>query len=328
MRTRSVALLLVATALAASTFVACSKDEKKPEKTASAEEKKKSASVEGDDEAKPEAKKKKKKKAEEADDDQSDEKKPKADEKAEKTAEKSDDDESAVPGKRTAMPSKKEFDDTSDAKLDGLDATACQARVVREWIRITCRTKNPSGGTPVDIKVVKGSVPGTSAVALGTTPNVVTSLVTPYEPGTDLEATFYWTDKAQTLTLKWPLKKKMPEPLGAFTASTEKGKTQAAAQDDRLCDCEKSLKQPKKFCGEKDIANPDCDYSFRNDCKKLVSCNSGEIMPICPFGTALSGPGLNHCLKLCKGATDKSCPGKQFCAEMGDKWVCSYDHGD
>jgi hypothetical protein len=302
MRSRSPLVLLLAALVAAP--VACSKDDKKPESKTEATEDKK-ASKKGDDGDDDDAKKAKKKKSKKDDGDKGDEK---GDEQGAKKDD-GEDDPSAVPGPRSKAPSKAELDAAPDLAVDGAKDLGCETRMVREWLQIACRGSGAKA--PTFVEVTKGK---TKDTLVATIPGSSMSVKTPYEPGVELEATFYWGDKAKKLVLaKWPLKKKRPDPIGSLNDATGKGLTPEMAAAKAYCACKVStggLKCDADFDG----GSVDCFRTYWADCSKLVQCTNGEpgVWPTCLPGFVNAGIG-GGCAKDC--AKDPKCPAGTKCED-------------
>ncbi len=206
----------------------------------------------------------------------------------------------SVPG-RSPVPTTAEWDATKEVGVRGSGALGCETKVVREWLRIACRGKNDSGGTPTTIKTLKGVRSGEAFVFTGAG---ATSLVLPYLEGIAAEFVFSWTDKSHKLTLSWPKGAPRPLLLGVFEGAASP--LDAAAVG-------------KPSCGE--IYNGDCERSFKGDCQAIIECSRGEPgrMPSCLRGTRM-GP-FNTCYKECKTASD--CAGGTECAtDWGEPFVC------
>jgi hypothetical protein len=86
--------------------------------------------------------------------------------------------------------------------------------MIREWLRVSCRGANDTGGTPTAVVVLRGKSADTYTFAQ----NQVTSLLLPFVEGADLEARFSWTDKSERLYVAWPLGAPMPAVKGRFVA--------------------------------------------------------------------------------------------------------------
>ena len=84
---------------------------------------------------------------------------------------------------------------------------------MREWLRISCRGKNDTGGEPVSVTIKKGGGKGDTFTFAA---NKVASLVCPYVDGVDIAAEFAWTDKKQELVVSWPHGAPMPPLKGEF----------------------------------------------------------------------------------------------------------------
>jgi hypothetical protein len=87
----------------------------------------------------------------------------------------------------------------------------CETKMLREWLRVSCRPKSTTGGTPTNVNHKTGPTQETYLFAKGG----VASLVTPVTRGKHYEATFAWTDKTQTLVVDWP--QGAPRPSIKFT---------------------------------------------------------------------------------------------------------------
>jgi hypothetical protein len=103
---------------------------------------------------------------------------------------------------------------TKEVAVRGSSALNCETKMVRKWLRISCRGKNDSGGEPTTVEVVKGGGDGKtfSFASAG-----VTSLVLPFVEGVDVEAVFGWSDKKMKLHVFWPRGAPEPPPKGVFS---------------------------------------------------------------------------------------------------------------
>ncbi|NUP07331.1 MAG: protein kinase [Polyangiaceae bacterium] len=123
-----------------------------------------------------------------------------------------------LPG-HSPLPTEQEW--TTSASAGGasdttvLNATklGCEAKTLREWVRVRCNGKNDSGGTPVAVSLDKGGDKGDTFTELK---DGATTLVYPFQDDRDLEATFRWTDKAAKFKSVWPKGMPRPPAVGAF----------------------------------------------------------------------------------------------------------------
>ncbi|APR82574.1 Hypothetical protein A7982_07923 [Minicystis rosea] len=106
--------------------------------------------------------------------------------------------------------------------VTGSSALGCETKRVREWLGVFCGKANDTGGTPVKVTRKKFETLHKDAPAEQRKDVLIESaegnisLVARYIPGTDVEATFTWTDKEKVLTVWWPLDKPEPRFLGSF----------------------------------------------------------------------------------------------------------------
>ncbi len=117
-------------------------------------------------------------------------------------------------GSRSSVPSTAEWNaQTREVVVRGSSALNCETKMVREWLRISCRGKNQTGGEPTGVVVSKGGGRGDDFVFTG---NKVASLVVRFVPGVDLEARFSWTNKSSTCRVWWPRGAPEPPYKGTF----------------------------------------------------------------------------------------------------------------
>jgi len=223
------------------------------------------------------------------------------------------------------VPSLEEWDRVGEVTVKGSSALSCETKMIREWFRVACRGKNDTGGKPTSVKIVEGRQPGAHEYQVGG----VTSLVTPYFPGTHLEAVFSWTDKSHKLVLDWPKDAAKPAILGVFEGAKsplDKPKAEPSKFRDAACKCEREnplmgLPIPDLDCDTIEV-NDDCARSFASECLLYQKCAMGEpnTPPTCAAGHT---PLFNRCAKVC--STDADCPSKDHvCIEMieGAPKVC------
>lgn len=129
---------------------------------------------------------------------------------------------SAAASDASPVPSDSEWGTATEINVSGSSALSCSTKRVREWVGVFCASANDSGGTPTKVKVEKAETLHKGAPAeLRKDVQIkssegATSLVARYVPGTDVEATFSWTDKQKRLVLWWPADKPEPKILGSF----------------------------------------------------------------------------------------------------------------
>jgi hypothetical protein len=118
-------------------------------------------------------------------------------------------------GGRSSVPTIDEWNAvTKEVAVRGSSALNCETKMVREWLRVSCRGKNDSGGEPTGVTLQSGGGRGDDFVFTG---NGVASLVVRFVEGVDLKANFTWTDKRHTLHVFWPRGAPEPPPKGTFS---------------------------------------------------------------------------------------------------------------
>jgi len=124
-------------------------------------------------------------------------------------------DSGTAAGTRSAVPTVAEWNaEPREVTVRGSSALNCETKMVREWLRVSCRGTNPERGTATGVRVTRG---GGKAETFTFTSGDVTSLVFPFVEGTDIEAEFQFTvGGPRKLVSKWPYRSPMPEAKGSF----------------------------------------------------------------------------------------------------------------
>lgn len=95
---------------------------------------------------------------------------------------------------------------------------ACETKLVREWLRVSCRTPDSAANQIQGVKLTRGNDSG------GIPPFVkkgVASIVTRVKPGIDADWSFEWSQWGKrVLTVKWP--HGAPAPTYEFDQSAPK----------------------------------------------------------------------------------------------------------
>lgn len=116
-----------------------------------------------------------------------------------------------IPSTRSAVPTVAEWAAVPrEITVRRSTPLGCETKMVREWLRVSCRNKNDVGGTPLDVKKLGGCVNDTYVFASGG----VTSVVTPVLRGKECDVRFTWTLGAALLWVHWP--NGAPRPTIAF----------------------------------------------------------------------------------------------------------------
>lgn len=119
----------------------------------------------------------------------------------------------AGPNGRSPVPTQDEWTAAKEIGVRGSSKLNCETKMVREWLRVSCRGKNDTGGEPTNVTIKRGGGRGDTFTFAS---NKVASLVCPYVAGTDLAAEFSWTDKKKELVVSWPYGAPEPPLKGEF----------------------------------------------------------------------------------------------------------------
>ncbi|AKT39287.1 hypothetical protein [Chondromyces crocatus] len=119
--------------------------------------------------------------------------------------------DAAGPKGRSPVPKPEEFATVPEVTVIGSSALNCETKMVREWLRISCRGQTKAGSKPVDVIRSRSG----KDVHLFVDTDLL-SLVFPFEPGTDVAATFMWSGESHLFTSEWPRGAPKPTRMGIF----------------------------------------------------------------------------------------------------------------
>jgi TPR repeat protein len=115
--------------------------------------------------------------------------------------------------KRSAIPTLEEWTAAPVVSEPEVIAASCEAKRVREWLRVSCRKPLGNGAQPTGLKVTKGGTYDTYTFAK----RQITSLVTTFMPGVKLEVVFTWSDGSERrLVSAWPAGATAPKVAATF----------------------------------------------------------------------------------------------------------------
>ncbi|HNZ25554.1 MAG TPA: WD40 repeat domain-containing protein [Polyangiaceae bacterium] len=221
----------------------------------------------------------------------------------------------------TAVPTLAEWNASRVLGFAGSAAMGCEARLVREWMRVSCRGASASGVMPERVEV-QGANRNTFVHA----GKGVVSFVVPLPEGRTVTAWVMWSDARERLRLR-----RNAGVRGGFdTLPMLLQDDERVVRGQRLCTCERESHGERKACSVADAlamqgvqsANPDCYRTYSSQCQALVECNRGEPgrLPGCPENTWLF---FHHCHPKCTQGSS-SCPIGTTCNHLyEDKWGCN-----
>lgn len=250
-----------------------------------------------------------------------------------------------LPEGRSAIPEPDEYLHAVEINARGSTAAGCATDLVREWLRISCRS-HPRG-RPTGVELVEGG----HGEALTVTTTTAATILAPLMAGDNLVADFHWEDRTQRLTVHWPASD--PTPTLEFSEHQEPVHAEASEDPatDRLCACHREVHEWTDCRREYDdayfethgyddipecgrsceelygAASLECMRAYPGDCEGLLRCARGETehLPICDDGR-VNALGTGRCLALCdpedeaRGCTEGSCvpwQGTNVCATAG-----------
>jgi hypothetical protein len=106
-----------------------------------------------------------------------------------------------IPATRSKVPTLAEWDAVGEITVARSTPLSCETKMVREWLRVSCKGKSHTGGAPGNVTKVSGC--GADTFLFSKTGST-TSLVSPVLRGKSCEARFTWTnDRAAWLSVDW-----------------------------------------------------------------------------------------------------------------------------
>jgi hypothetical protein len=220
-----------------------------------------------------------------------------------------------LPAGRSAAPTLAEWNGMKkEVTVKGSSALKCETKIVREYLRVSCKEAVEPEGKPTAIKILKGG----RGEALAYANDGVISLILPYVEGTDFEAAFSWTKKSHKLVVSWPKGARQPAIVGTFEGAASPLDGSVRGDDAALCACHKKVTGLKDCSDVYGAADADCDRTYAGNCSMLLACARGEpsAAPRCLPGF-INGAGIGRCFKECG-------PGKAACLAG---WSCIPEWG-
>lgn len=127
----------------------------------------------------------------------------------------------AAPAARTLKPADTDWDlpSTATATIVGGTPIGCEAKEIKEWVRVLCKGVDATRGTPSAVIIDEGAVENeTFASATQGTATLIYS----YIEGRNVKATFAWTKEKRGYTAEWVQGQAKPASRGVFNPTAEK----------------------------------------------------------------------------------------------------------
>jgi hypothetical protein len=184
----------------------------------------------------------------------------------------------ALPAGRTLVPTRAEWVAANEIEAKGAAAAHCEAKLVREWLRVQCTSDGETRASPQGVRLLKG---GHGDAILHTARGFQTTLIAPLLEGDELRAWLTWQRHGRELVATWPSGGATVVTIGAEDPTH----TGAGAQP-------QSLEAKIDAYGE--YVDPRCHGDDATDCR----LDSGLNAPACTANEVLFGV-LRRCAHRC-----------------------------
>jgi hypothetical protein len=178
---------------------------------------------------------------------------------------------------RSETPTLAEFDAVGEVNVKGSTALNCETKKVREWLRVSCRGKNDTDGTPTALRVTSGGGNGDVFTYVG---GGRTSLLLRYVSGTHVEAIFSWTDKSHLFVSEWPRGAPEPTIKGVFEGAKSPLDAPKISGGGKSCSDNADCGSDEACCWDPtNQPTPACMSSWCLD-RYVQACRSGSACPV------------------------------------------------
>jgi hypothetical protein len=126
-----------------------------------------------------------------------------------------------APAARTPKPADTDWDlaTTATATIVGGTPIGCEAKEIKEWVRVLCKGVDATRGTPSAVIIDEGAVDNET---FATATQGSTTLIYSYIEGRNVKATFAWTKEKRGYTAEWIQGQAKPASRGVFAPTAEK----------------------------------------------------------------------------------------------------------
>jgi hypothetical protein len=122
---------------------------------------------------------------------------------------------------RSAVPTVAEWNaKTREVTVTGSSALNCETKMVREWLRISCRGTHPGRGTAQGVRLVSGDTGKGEFFTFSS--GDVASLVFPFQSGNKVIAEFRFSEGNRFFVSDWPFGAPRPIAVGRFLGLGER----------------------------------------------------------------------------------------------------------
>jgi hypothetical protein len=198
-------------------------------------------------------------------------------------------DELIVPAGRTAVPTFNEWWENQSKEASEL-APGCRIRRIREWLRMSCRTR-PKLQT-VGLHVTKA---GRAEPLLLVRPDLIVATLGVVKDDA-VAIDFIWKEKTIQMSINWPAS--VAKPKFTYAPVPTPAVESLSAASDILCNCRKELSiSSEAVCSELGGIDADCMTSYAGDCERLLACAAAnpKVLPHCKAGF-VNGGATGRCV--------------------------------
>ncbi|MBL8742944.1 MAG: hypothetical protein JNK04_17670 [Myxococcales bacterium] len=127
----------------------------------------------------------------------------------------------AAPAARSPKPADADWDTptATTATIVGGTPIGCEAKEIKEWVRVVCKGADATRGTPSAVIIDEGAVENET---FATATQGTATLIYSYIEGRNVKATFAWTKEKRGYTAEWVQGQAKPSSRGVFNPTAEK----------------------------------------------------------------------------------------------------------
>lgn len=215
-----------------------------------------------------------------------------------------------IPTTRSAVPTADEWEASQTYPVDGAAELGCDGKIIREWLRVSCRGSAPDAGAVTTLRAFPNyggrdpHVPDLDKETFVYEGAGVASVVLPVVARANVKVDFSWANERHELYVQRTNRVAVYFDLRASEPFV------ATPAYRHFCDCWRKVTKRSNCDDELASGNEDCERTYGRDCIKIIECNHFE-----PSAPPACLPGFRYlpfsCQRVCK--TNAQCEAGLVC---------------